>query len=115
MEIYNNTIHGNKSGGLAVFNIAVIFDKNEIDVGPNPEYVYTHDNLYENNGYDPAPFVKDMLGGGFDIIWDGSGAGNKFDDEVSSSFPPVLPRSTWPQPVYNLYWRLVNFVVGLVA
>lgn len=115
VEIYNNTIRGNKTGGLAVFNLGIGFDANEIDVGPNPEHVYAHDNFYENNGYDPDPFVKDMLGKGFDIIWDGNGADNYFDEKVESSFPPVLPKTSWPQPLYNLYWRLVNFVVGLVG
>ena len=115
VEIYNNTIKGNKTGGLAVFNLGIGFATNEIDVGPNPEHVYAHDNTYENNGYDADPFVKNMLGGGFDIIWDTNGADNHFDEEVSSSFPPILPKSTWPQPLYNLYWRVMNFVVGLVG
>ena len=115
VEIYNNTIRGNKTGGLAVFNLTIGFSTNEIDVGPNPEHVYAHGNTYENNGYDADPFVKNMLGKGYDIIWDTNGADNHFDEEVSSSFPPILPKSTWPQPLYNLYWRLMNFVVGLVS
>jgi parallel beta-helix repeat protein len=115
VEIYNNTIRGNKTGGLAVFNLGIGFASNEIDVGPNPEHVYAHDNIYENNGYDADPFVMNMLGKGFDIIWDGNGAANYFDEDVSSSFPPVLPKTSWAQPLYNLYWRLVNFVVGLVG
>ena len=115
VEVYDNTIRGNKTGGLAVFNLTIGFSENEIDVGPNPEYVYAHDNFYENNGYDPDPFVKNMLGRGFDIIWDTNGAGNYFDEEVSSSFPPALPKTSWPQPLYNLYWRLMNFIVGLVG
>ena len=115
VEIYNNKITGNKTGGLAVFNLTIGFSTNEIDVGPNPEHVYAHDNSYENNGYDADPFVKNMLGKGFDIIWDSNGADNHFDENVSSSFPPLLPKKSWPQPVYNLYWRAVNFVVGLVG
>jgi len=115
VEIYNNTITGNKSGGLAVFNMKIVFKANEIDVGPNPEHVHAYDNIYENNGYDAAPFVKELLGGGFDIIWDGSGADTYFDEKANSSFPPALPKTSWPQPLYNLYWRLVNFVVGLVG
>ena len=115
VEIYNNTIRGNRSGGLAVFNLTIVFDSNEVDVGPNPEHVYAHDNIYENNGYDAAPYVKNLLGRGFDIVWDGNGADNYFDESVSSSFPPVLPKTSWPQLLYNLYWRLVNFVVGLVG
>jgi cytochrome c peroxidase len=115
VEIYNNTITGNKTGGLAVFNLGIGFATNEIDVGPNPEHVYAHDNIYENNGYEADPFVKNMLGRGFDIIWDTKGADNHFDEKVSSSFPPILPKTSWPQPIYNLYWRVMNFVVGLVG
>ena len=115
VEIYNNTITGNKTGGLAVFNLGIGFATNEIDVGPNPEHVYAHDNTYENNGFEADPFVKNMLGRGFDIIWDTNGADNHFDEKVSSSFPPILPKSNWPQPIYNLYWRVMNFVVGLVS
>lgn len=115
VEIYNNTITGNKTGGLAVFNLGIGFATNEIDVGPNPEHVYAHDNIYENNGYEADPFVKNMLGRGFDIIWDTNGADNHFDEIASSSFPPILPKTSWPQPVYNLYWRVMNFVVGLVS
>lgn len=115
VEIYNNTIRGNKTGGLAVFNLTIGFATNEIDVGPNPEHIYAHDNIYENNGYEADPFVQKMLGRGFDIIWDTNGADNHFDEKVQSSFPPVLPKTNWPQPLYNLYWRLMNFVVGLVS
>jgi parallel beta-helix repeat protein len=115
VEVYNNTIRGNKSGGLAVFNLTIGFDVNEIDVGPNPEHIYAHGNIYENNGYDADPFVRNMLGKGFDIIWDGSGGDVHFDEKFESSFPPVLPRTSWSQPLYNLYWRLFNFVVGLVG
>jgi parallel beta-helix repeat protein len=116
VEVYNNTIRGNKTGGLAVFNLTIGFSEEEIDVGPNPEHTFAHDNIYENNGFDADPFVKDMLGDGFDIIWDGSGVNNRFDEpNASTSFPPVLPKSSWPDPLYNLYWRALNFVVGLVS
>ena len=115
VEIYNNTIKGNKTGGLAVFNLTIGFATNEIDVGPNPEHVHAHDNKYENNGYDADPFVKNMLGKGSDIIWDTTGADNHFDEEVASSFPPILPKTSWPQPLYNLYWRVMNSVVKLAS
>jgi hypothetical protein len=116
VEVYNNTIRGNKTGGLAVFNLTIGFSEEEIDVGPNPEHTYAHDNMYENNGYDPDKFVKDMLGSGFDIIWDTSGVDNRFDEpNAKTSFPPVLPSSSWPDPLYNIYWRVLNFVVGLVS
>jgi hypothetical protein len=55
------------------------------------------------------------LGRGFDIIWDANGAGNYFDKEVTPSFPPVPPKTSRPRPLYNLYWRLANFMVGLAG
>ena len=115
VEVYNNKITGNKTAGLAVFNLTIGFSENEIDVDPNPENIYAHDNIYENNGYDADPFVTNMLGRGFDIIWDSNGAFNYFDEDVSSSFPPALPKTTWPKPLYNLYWRFFSWVVGLVS
>ena len=115
VEVYNNTIRGNKTGGLAVFNLTIGFATEEIDVGPNPEHIYAHGNTYDHNGFDADPFVKNMLGKGFDIIWDTNGADNHFDEKVSSSFPPILPRKNWPQPLYNLYWRLMNFVVKIAS
>ena len=116
VEVYDNTIRGNKTAGLAVFNLTIGFSPEEIDVGPNPEHNYAHNNIYENNGYDADPFVKNMLGRGFDIIWDTTGGDNRFDEpNASSSFPPALPGSGWPNPVYNVYWRLLNFAVGLIG
>lgn len=115
VEVYDNVIRGNKSVGLAVFNLTIGFSKDEIDVGPNPEHIYAHGNTYENNGFDADKFVRDLLGGGFDIVWDGSGMNNRFDEQVSSSFPPVLPASSWPDPLYNFYWRVLNFVISMVG
>jgi len=116
VEVYGNEFRGNKTVGLAIFNLTIGFSEEEIDVGPNPEHNYAHDNIYENNGYDADVFVRNMLGGGFDIIWDTSGVNNRFDEpNAKTSFPPVLPSSNWPNPLYNIYWRVLNFVVGLVS
>ncbi len=115
VEVYGNTLRGNKTGGIAIFNLTIGFDQDEIDVGPNPEHNYIHDNTLEHNGYDADPFIKDMLGSGYDIIWDGSGVDNRFAQPGASSFPPVLPGKSWPDPFYNLYWRALNFVVGLLG
>jgi len=52
---------------------------------------------------------KDLLGSGYDIIWDGTGADNRFDQPGANAFPPILPASRWPAPLYNVYWRLWNF------
>ncbi len=115
VEVYNNTFSGNKSVGLAVFNLTIGFSSDEIDVDPNPDDLFTHDNSYDNNGKNADPFVKNLIGSGADIVWDGSGAKNRFDDKVSSSFPPVLPTSSWPAPVYNLYWHILNALIKMIS
>lgn len=116
VEVYGNTFKGNKTVGLAVFNLTIGFSPEEIDVDPNPDHNFAHDNIYENNGYDADPFVKNMLGSGFDIVWDTTGVDNRFDEpNAKTSFPPALPKSNWPQPLYNLYWRVLNFAVGLIG
>jgi parallel beta-helix repeat protein len=115
VEVYGNTIRGNKTIGVGVFSLTIGFDRDEIDVGPNPEYNRIHDNVFANNGYDADAFVKDMVGAGYDILWDGSGWDNRFDEPQASIFPPLLPSRDWAPPFYNAYWRLVNFVVGLLG
>ena len=64
MEVYNNTVTGHRTVGIAVFGLLGTFDRNEIDVGPNPDNNYVHDNRYDNNGYDPVEEVK----AGFEIL-----------------------------------------------
>ncbi len=115
VEVYGNTIRGNKTAGVAVFNLKIGFDEAEIDVGPNPENNWVHDNVFEDNGTDADEFVKNLVGSGYDILWDGSGWNNRFDQPGVSGFPPLLPASSWAPPFYNAYWRLLNFVVGLLG
>ncbi|MCB9431844.1 MAG: right-handed parallel beta-helix repeat-containing protein [Ardenticatenaceae bacterium] len=116
-EAYNNQLAGNKTSGVAVFSLtgSGAFDKNEIDVGPLPEYNWVHDNSYENNGYDPDKFIKDMGIPVGDILWDGSGQGNRFNEDNATSFPPLLPGTGWPGFVQRGYGNLLTWVIGLVA
>jgi len=114
-EVYNNVIRGNKTAGIAVFNLSVAFEEEEIDVGPNPEDNWIHDNVLENNGFDPDPSVRELGIPGADILWDGSGDNNRFDQPGATSFPPVLPSSRWPTPFYRLYWNVLNVLVSLIS
>jgi parallel beta-helix repeat protein len=115
-EVYNNIIRDNKSTGIALFSLtgAGAFDSNEIDVGPLPEGNWIHDNVYEHNAFDPDPFVRDLGIPVGDILWDGSGSDNRFNDDVPS-FPPILPGDGWPGFVRRGYGNLLSFVIGLVA
>ena len=85
-------------------------------MGPTPEGNYVHDNTYENNGYDPDPFVAGLGIPTGDILWDGSGAGNVFDEpQARGGFPPLLPRSGWPTFLQRAYWHSLNTLIGLVG
>jgi parallel beta-helix repeat protein len=115
-EVYDNVIKDNKSTGVAIFSLVSTGFFEEIDVGPNPENNWLHDNAYTNNGYDPDPFVRNLGIPTGDIIWDGTGIGNVFDEpDVGVTFPPLLPTSNWPAFLENAYWQALNFVVGLVS
>ena len=55
--------------------------------------------------------LTDLGISGADIIWDGSGANNTFDQPGASSFPPILPKSSWPTFLHRAYDNILNFAV----
>lgn len=114
-QVYDNEVRGNKSAGIAVFNLSIGFDENEIDVGPTPEDNWIYNNRLSNNGYDPDPSVRDLGIPGADVLWDGSGWSNRFDQPAASSFPPVLPGSEWPTFLQKAYWNVLNLVIRLIS
>jgi cytochrome c peroxidase len=115
-DVFNNTIRGNKSTGIAIFSLTGTGAFDNIDVGPNPENNHIHSNSFDNNGYDPDAFVKSLGIPTGDILWDGSGWGNLFDEpEAQGNFPPLLPGSQWPVFIQKIYWRALNVVIGLVS
>jgi parallel beta-helix repeat protein len=115
-EVTGNTFTGNKTAAIGVFSLTGTgaFDKNEIDVGPLPEGNWVHDNSYENNAYDPDKFVKDLGIPVGDILWDGTGTDNRFNDDVPS-FPPLLPGNGWPGFIRRGYGNILTFLIGLIA
>ncbi len=114
VEVYNNIIRGNKTAGLGIFNLMIAFDANEIDIGPTPENIHIYGNTFENNGYDADAFLASMGIPGADILWDVSGAGIRVDEPQATTFPPVLPASNWPAPLYNIFWNIMNWLIGLL-
>ncbi|MDX1662981.1 MAG: parallel beta-helix domain-containing protein [Candidatus Promineifilaceae bacterium] len=115
-EVYNNVIRDNKSIGLAVFSLTSTGAFDELDVGPRPEGNLVYDNTYENNGYDPDPFVAELGVPTGDILWDASGEGNRFNEpDAEGNFPPLLPAPDWPDFLYRAYWNLLNGVIGLLG
>ena len=112
-EVYENVIKDNKTGGIGVYSLTRtgVFEPNELDVGPLPEGNQIYDNILVNNGNDPDTFLTDLGISGADIIWDGSGANNTFDQPGASSFPPILPKSSWPTFLHRAYDNILNFAV----
>lgn len=111
VEVYNNTVRGNNSAGIAIFNLTIAFDPQTIDVGPTPENNWVYSNILENNGSDPDDMVANLGIPGADILWDVSGVGNVFDQPEASKFPPLMPTSQWPTPLYRIYWHGLNLAL----
>ncbi len=114
VEVYDNVIRNNKTGGVGIFNLFLAYEADEIDVGPTPENNWVHDNVMENNGYDPAGLIKEMGIPGADILWDGSGAGNSFDQPGAALFPPVMPSSGWATPFRRIHYHTLNLLMKLL-
>lgn len=113
-EVTANTIKDNKTVGIAVFSStrSGAFENSELDIGPTPENIHVHNNTFENNGFDPDPATKDLGIPGADIIWDGSGVGNYFDEaDTVTMYPPILPKSTWPDWMYRAYYTILNAAI----
>ncbi len=116
IEVYNNTFTGNKTTGTAVFSLSTMFSADELDVQPLPEGNWLHNNEYDNNGYDPDPFVKSLGIPTGDILWDGNGWNNHFDEpDAEGGFPPLLPSSTTPTFFARIYYRALQGVLALVG
>lgn len=113
-EVYNNTLVDNKTTGVALFSLTGTgaWDADEIDVGDKPEGNRIYDNSYENNAYDPDPFVADLGVPAADVMWDTTGSNNTFDEDGASYFPPALPSERWPGFVRRAYGNVLGFLVS---
>lgn len=110
-EVTGNEFRGNNSFGIAVFSLAIAYPKGkQFDVGIIPEGSRIYGNTFADNGKDPAKSVREIGGTSKDIIWDGSGGNNYFDEPGAKSFPAVLPGSGWPGFANRAYSRILSFV-----
>jgi parallel beta-helix repeat protein len=111
-EVFHNTIRGNQTGGIGVTSLYWIYPPDTVfDLGPLPEHNWIHDNVYENNGYDPQGEVAALGIPGADIMWTGDGWSNAFDDPTATSFPPVLPSRSMPVPLRRALWRFYDLII----
>lgn len=114
VEVYNNTIRDQATAGIGIFHMSIGFDESEINVGPTPENIWIHDNTFENNGYAPDEFITSQGIPGADILWDVSGFNVRIDQPGAEVFPPLVPTSKWPSFFYNMYWNVLNFLIGFL-
>ncbi|MFK7800421.1 MAG: parallel beta-helix domain-containing protein [Anaerolineae bacterium] len=116
IEVFDNTFRGNKTTGTAIFSLTTLYSIDELDVAPDPENNWLHNNSYENNGYDPVPFVKALGIPTGDILWDGNGWDNRFDEpEATGGFPPYLPSKATPTFFAKIYYRLLKGVLWIAG
>lgn len=109
--VTENTIRGNDSFGLAVVSLAIAFPKGTaFDVGATPEGNRIFSNKFSENGRNPGGLVKQLGAINVDILWDGSGWDNSFEQSDVKRFPMMLPTDNWPDVFRRAYARVYSFV-----
>jgi cytochrome c peroxidase len=109
--VTGNEIRGNDSFGLAVIGLAMAYPKGKtFDVGPIPEGNRIFDNKFSENGRNPGETVKQLGAMNVDILWDGSGWDNSFEQSNVKRFPAILPTDNWPDVFRRAYARVYSFV-----
>jgi len=98
-EVTQNQIFGNDSQGIQVMSYLTSQvgqkKKRELDIEPNSDNNFIHENIYHDNGRHPARTYTDQNIPGGDLAWDGTGVGNGWREAADvKSVPPELPRDT---------------------
>lgn len=110
-QVTGNEIRDNRSAAIALVSLHTLFsDRATFDVGTEPENNRIYGNTLAHNAYDAHPAAKEFGFPAADIIWDGSGANNTFDQPGATSFPPTLPDSTWSPLAMNAYGKLLGIL-----
>src|SRR5262249_12537486 len=96
------------SGGRAVGRPIAYQKGKTCDVGAIPEGNRIYNNKLAENGRNPGAAVKQLGAMNVDILWDGSGWDNSFEQSGVKTFPAMLPTNNWPDvfrradaPVYS--------------
>jgi parallel beta-helix repeat protein len=91
-EVTANEIRGNRSYGVAVSSLRGLYPPPAaLDVDPLPDESWIHENRLEENGGSPDARLEALGLPGRDLIWDGSGRGNRWREPAGSRFPATLP------------------------
>jgi parallel beta-helix repeat protein len=107
-EVTGNEIRGNDCYGVAVFSLEIAFPKGTaFDVGPTPENNWIHDNVYSDNGHNPAGALQRAGIKGADLVWDLSGWSNRWHETNATHSTPIV-NASWPSIVRRAYWRALT-------
>jgi cytochrome c peroxidase len=113
-EVTGNQITNNHSFGIAIANLTQALPKDSyFDVGIYSERNRIHSNTFSDNGGSPDEEVAKAGLPGADLLWDGTGDGNIWDEPGASRFPPALPSSGWPRFVGRAYMRVLSVLSSL--
>jgi parallel beta-helix repeat protein len=91
----HNTVTGNNSFGIGVANLCLVSHLPPLvcavlDIDPNPNGNQIQHNLATGNGLSPDPLIAPLPGA--DLLWDGTGTGNCWQDNTANAtFPTPLP------------------------
>jgi cytochrome c peroxidase len=113
-EVTGNQITNNQSFGVAIANLTQALPKDSyFDVGIYSERNHVHGNIFTGNGGSPDDEVVKAGLPGADLLWDGTGDGNIWDEPGATRFPPALPSSGWPSFVGRAYMRVLSVLSAL--
>ncbi|MBI3852908.1 MAG: right-handed parallel beta-helix repeat-containing protein [Verrucomicrobia bacterium] len=98
-EVTQNEIFGNNSQGIQMISYLTSQvapkDKIQLDIEPNSDNNFIHDNLYRDNGRLPAKTYVDQKIPGGDVAWDGTGVGNGWQEAPGvKTYPTELPKQS---------------------
>ena len=102
-EVTGNQIFGNNSQGLEMISYLTSEvsprKRRELDIEPNADNNFIHDNSYRDNGRHPAKVYLDQKIPGGDLMWDGTGVGNGWREKPGlKTVPSELPSRSGFEP-----------------
>ena len=116
VEVTENRIENNNSFGVGLIGLDLLFGQgNNYDVDPIPQACWIHNNIYENNGSNPAGIVVESGFDGADLLWDVTGYDNSWDEDNATKLPPMLPEKDWNSLLRLANWRLWRFLTRVLG
>ncbi len=91
-EVTKNEVRGNGSYGIAMYALTDVFPPDrKLNVEPNPDRNFIHDNMLSDNGGHVSKRLDSLGAPGGDLFWSGKGVGNGWSEPTDKRFPADLP------------------------